>query len=747
MKAEEEEFEDTIIRPRAKEIFDSVLQSIWSATDKLFIPVLVIQWLAAMAISIWYSPRSWVGTSSFIHPHVWEATVLGGVMISLPCFLAAQFPSTLRTRLVIATAQAMLSALFIHLTDGRIESHFHVFASLALLAFYRDSKVIVLSSSLVILDHMVRGFWWPESIYGIPVPEPWRFVEHAGWVIIEDTFLLIFCRQTIAEIAEAADRQSRFEYLNTRIETKVVERTESLQLSEERFELALRGTRIGIYDWNLRTDSVYWSTRIYEILGVKPTSPEQSFESAASWLHPEDRDRVLLRVDDAIRQHIPYHDEFRLKSESGTELWVECRGHSILDDDGKPYRFTGGLIDITSRKQVETELGRRDEQLRQSQKMEAIGSLAGGIAHEFNNLLQAIRGYTRYAVKGLAADHRCREDLEQVLLATDRAAALTKQLLGFSRRHSIDRRELHPKNVIRDVVTMLRPLIGEPIEINTRISDDLGTISADPVLMQQMLMNLCINARDAMPSGGQVVLTVKRIDLGDQACKLHSLETPGPYLQISVADNGCGMCPEIQRRIFEPFFTTKEVGVGTGLGLAMVYGIVQKHAGSISVSSKPGVGTTFEILLPINADIAPSPSSLELPVFSQGTETVLVAEDERMVRELIVRILTEAGYKVLSAADGLEAFDIFNAHQTEVSLALIDAVMPQLSGHGLCEKLRARNPALPIVFCTGYNPEAGQLQFMVDQGISLVQKPFVAENLLRLVREKLDSQFLTTEVV
>ena len=747
MKAESDESAEADIRSRAQVLLADEFHSVWCATDKLFIPVLIIQWLAEMAISLWFSTRTWEGSASLVHPHVWEASIWGGIIISLPCFLAYHYPGRLSTRLVIATAQAISSALLIHLIDGRIEIHFHVFASLALLAFYRDGRVIVLSSIIVTLDLLVRGIWWPESVYGTDVADPWRFAEHTTWLVIEDTFLLIFCGQRLAEMTEAAERQARLEDLNTRIETKVVQRTESLRLSEQRFELALRGTRIGIFDWDLRTDLVYWSARVYEMLGINPIGLDQTFEAVISRLHPDERARVLTDVGAAIDRRRSFHQEFRLRSDSGEYLWVECRGNCVVDDDGGPYRFTGGLIDVTARKQVEAELLQRDEQLRQSQKLEAIGSLAGGIAHEFNNLLQTIRGYTNYAMKGLSAEDLRRQDLRQVLLAADRAAALTRQLLGFSRHQALDLRELHPEDVIHDVLAMLRPLIGETIEIVTHISEGLGTVSADPILLQQMILNLCINARDALPDGGRVTLTVKHQNLSERYCELHSLEKPGPYLLISVADNGCGMSQEIQQRIFEPFFTTKEVGAGTGLGLSMVYGIIQKHRGSITVYSEPDLGTTFNVLLPINAESLPQWKSPELPTVRRGTETILVAEDEKMVRELTVRILADAGYSVLSAADGVEALEVFDRYGSDISLALIDAVMPKLSGHGLSDELRCRNSELPIVFCTGYDPEVGQLQFITEGEIPLVQKPFEPEILLRTVRETLDAQFLTVEAV
>lgn len=739
------ELPEPAIRTRAQELFRQQIRYVWVSTDKLFISVLVVQWIAEIVISVCLSPRTWQGTQSLWHPHISEAVIWGGTIISLPCLLAIYQPGRLTTRLVIAVSQGLSSALLIHLTDGRIESHFHVFASLALLSFYRDWRTLAVSSTTVTLGHLIGGIWWPESVYGTPIADPWRFVEHATWIVIEDAFLVIFCRQSIAELEIAAERQARVELIHSQIEEQVVQRTESLRLSEERFELSLQGSRIGICDWDLLTNRVYWSARVNEILGLQPGELDETLYAGTSRLHPDDRQRVLNEVQATQQAGRPFHQEFRLRKKSGDYCWVEARGNCIFDADGTPYRCAGGLADITARKQIEAELAQRDAQLRQAHKLEAIGSLAGGIAHEFNNLLQAIRGYTKFAMQDLPQAGQPFQDLQHVLDASDRAATLTRQLLGFSRNQALDRKELQPEVVIRDLVSMLRPLIGAPIEVVTHVAADLGTIFADPVLLQQMLLNLCLNARDAMSSGGRLTLTAKCRYLNERYCELHSLNKLGAYVHFSVTDNGCGMSPEIQQRIFEPFFTTKEVDMGTGLGLSMVYGIVQQHEGCINVYSEQGIGTTFNILLPILEADVPDSIPKVYPADRGGRETILVAEDEAIVRDLTVRILTEAGYTVLTAAEGTEALEVFSRQKGEISLALIDAVMPRLSGHRLYELLRAQQPSLPIVFCTGYNPESGQLQFLMNGKLSLVQKPFDPDTLLRTIREALDNQLVTVE--
>jgi two-component system cell cycle sensor histidine kinase/response regulator CckA len=414
---------------------------------------------------------------------------------------------------------------------------------------------------------------------------------------------------------------------------------------------------------------------------------------------------------------------------------------SASDVHGKAL-YTFIARDVRNRKQMEEEIARRDEQLRQSQKLEVIGSLAGGIAHEFNNLLQAIRGYTKYGMEGLPFDDQRYLDLDQVMKAADRATVLTRQLLGFSRRQILERVNCNPREIVTDLLKLLRPVIGEHIELEFSLASDASQVYADRGLLEQMLLNLCINARDAMPDGGRLRLKTNRVEFTKKYCELHPTAKPGSYLLFSVADTGHGMTPEVQAHIFEPFFTTKEVGRGTGLGLAMVYGAVQQHEGLINVYSEVGLGTTFKIYLPIsNCDDAVATPEEASPI-SGGKETILLAEDDHSVRELAARILTGAGYSVLAAADGAEAMSLFEAHADDVSLALLDAVMPKLTGHEVFDRLRLIKPALPVVFCSGYDPEMGQVKSVMSKGLAMVQKPYDPAALLRAVRESLDAQYL-----
>ena len=424
----------------------------------------------------------------------------------------------------------------------------------------------------------------------------------------------------------------------------------------------------------------------------------------------------------------------------GNESIVEINAAPIFDKAGEVVQVVEACRDITQRVRTEEALRKKEGELRQSQKLEAVGHLAGGIAHEFNNLLQAMQGYTRFAMEGLPPDEQRYEDLGRVVQATQRATTLTHQLLGFSRRQLLQRKRLAVNDLANDVVKLLSPLIGEHIDHKTILDEGAGTVNVDPGEFQQVLVNLCLNARDAMPSGGELVLKTEGVVLSEAFCEAHENVAPGQYTVLSVSDTGCGMPPEVKERAFEPFFTTKDVGKGTGLGLATVYGIVQQHGGAIYVYSEPGQGTVFKIYLP-TVDSPAENGGFEQPAPARGGhETILVAEDEPVVQDIVTRVLQESGYTVLLASDGEEALRVFHENRSNISLALLDAVMPKLNGREVCRRIRAECPETKVVFCTGYDPETAQSQSIVDDNLRLVQKPVSPEDLLDTVRDVLDSE-------
>jgi two-component system, cell cycle sensor histidine kinase and response regulator CckA len=393
-----------------------------------------------------------------------------------------------------------------------------------------------------------------------------------------------------------------------------------------------------------------------------------------------------------------------------------------------------------------TEQHATQEQLRQSQKMESIGLLAGGVAHDFNNLLTAIQGNTQLALRKVGADDPLRHRLLEVEKAAQRAAVLTRQLLAFSRRQYLERKPANLNDTINDIMKMVRRIIGEDVEVRVNEAADLAMVFADPTQIEQVIMNLAVNARDAMPRGGLLAIETSNVELDAAYCRRYGYVQPGRYVEIKVSDTGCGMDAETQARIFEPFFTTKELGKGTGLGLAMVYGIVKQHDGHINVYSEPGHGTTFRIYLPVHARTTEVEPPLTPAPLAGGTETILVAEDEAALRALARDVLEGLGYKVLLAADGAEAVRLFATEHARIDLLLLDVVMPHMGGHEAYERMRVGNGTPPVIFMTGYSAETVQSKFVKhnrfieEAGAVLLQKPYNVESLGHMVREVLDGR-------
>jgi CheY-like chemotaxis protein len=371
--------------------------------------------------------------------------------------------------------------------------------------------------------------------------------------------------------------------------------------------------------------------------------------------------------------------------------------------------------------------------------MEALGRLAGGIAHDFNNLLSAILSYSEMVMGDLPETHPSREDLEQIRQAGSRAAELTHQLLAFSRRQLLQLRTLNLNTVVASVDRMLRRVIGEDIVLQTVLAAGLGPTRGDPGQLEQVLMNLAVNARDAMPAGGTLTITTADLEVRDPRTAPWPELAPGRYVTLAVRDTGAGMTRDVQERIFEPFFTTKPAGHGTGLGLSTVYGIVVQSGGQVFVRSAPGAGSTFTICLPAHTtDAEPTPVAVPSPPVLGGAETVLLVEDEQLVRQLTHEILHRNGYRVLEAADGLEALALLRNHPGHIDLLLTDVVMPRMSGHELVELARPLRPRMRILYVSGYSEEAIARQGQLTEGIELLAKPFTPGILTAKIRQLLD---------
>ncbi|MCF8083795.1 MAG: response regulator [Deltaproteobacteria bacterium] len=394
--------------------------------------------------------------------------------------------------------------------------------------------------------------------------------------------------------------------------------------------------------------------------------------------------------------------------------------------------------------QRETEKQRKslEDQLRQSQRLESVGRLAGGVAHDFNNLLTTITGNAQIGLMDLNRDEPLYEILKEIKDAGERAARLTRQLLAFSRKQILQPEILNLNQVVEEMDKMLVRLIGEPVELKTLLAPDLGLVKADPGQLEQVVMNLAVNARDAMPQGGKLTIETANVELDPVYAKKHGdVVTPGSHVMLAVSDTGTGMSPETQAQVFEPFFTTKEMGVGTGLGLSMVYGIVKQSNGYIWVYSEPDKGTTFKIYLP-RVETGTVDRQAEKPDFEdlQGSETILVVEDEASVRNIARKVLSRYGYTVLMAGNAEEALEVFGKHKRAVHLLLTDVVMPGRSGKKLAEKLQKQKPGLRVLFMSGYTDNSVVRNGALEEGIPFIQKPFAPDSLARKVKTLLMEQ-------
>lgn len=506
----------------------------------------------------------------------------------------------------------------------------------------------------------------------------------------------------------------------------------ALRESEERYRFLVESSNEGVWRMDANHATTFVNSAMAAMLGWTPA--EMLGKKVDAFLFPEDEAVHKVRMERRHRGEDEIYER-RFKRRDGSELWTLVAAKALKDEQG---RFEGSFAmftDITERRRAEAEHEKLREQLHHAQKLESVGRLAGGVAHDFNNMLQAILGNATLALQDIPPDHPVREYLEEIQKSAQRSADLTRQLLAFARKQTISPKVLDLNDTVAGVLKMLRRLIGEDIHLLWAPGSQLWPVHMDPGQIDQILANLCVNARDAISGAGKVTFETSNVTLDEASASSHPGGRPGNYVLLSVADTGRGMDAATKAHLFEPFFTTKEFGKGTGLGLATVFGIVQQNRGFIEVQSEPGWGTAFNIYLPRAGDV---PAEDEAPlddVLLRGTETVLVVEDEKQVLNLASRILEQYGYMVLSAATPQRALSLATAHQGPIHLLITDVVMPGLNGRELFDRLREKHRDLKCLFVSGHSPDVIAPHGVLEKGSESLQKPFTVAALAQKVRQ------------
>jgi PAS domain S-box-containing protein len=524
--------------------------------------------------------------------------------------------------------------------------------------------------------------------------------------------------------------------------------TDHLRERERRELLLHRFERIGghlpgvLFELKLRPDGTacfpYASAGMLELFRVRPEDVLDDSTPIFERVHPDDRAALGESMRASAAAMEPWSQEYRIELPHADRRWLYSTAVPERQPDGSML-WRGFVSDITERKMAERARDELEAQLRQAQKVESIGRLAGGVAHDFNNLLTSVLGFTELALGSVPPDSDAAQYLKTVLESAQRGAGLTQQLLAYARKKIVKPEVVNLNEVVMRMSHMIRRLMGESYELSLSLSPSVGMTKVDVGSFEQVLMNLAVNARDAMIGGGKLTLATSNVVLGPEYCKAHPGTPPGRYVLLSASDTGCGMTEDVLARVFEPFFTTKGLGEGTGLGLSMCHGIVQQAGGNIAVESELGRGTTFMVYLPRVFGAQPEPALQSVkPPATGGAETILVVEDETVILQVARMVLSALGYRVLTAADGVEALELVKNTEQPIHLLVTDVVMPKLGGADLAKALTELRPGLRVLYSSGYTDNAIADHGVLEEGVNFLQKPYTASDLASRVREVLD---------
>ena len=679
------------LSPRAAAIFAEDDQYILRRTDHLFAALMVLQWAAAIIAALWLSPRAWAGAYSQTHIHVWAALFLGGAIVLLPLLLVFLMPGSAPTRHTIAAAEMLMSGLLIDLTGGRIETHFHIFGALAFLSFYRDWRVLVTASIVTAADHFLGNVFFPLSLYGVAVVQPWRWLEHTGWVLFTDFFLVISVVQSRREMALVAERQARVEGVKEEVESAVVARTAELRASEEVFRQLSAASPVGIFKSDAGGGNLYANQRLAEICGLPPG------QLATGWfdcLHPDDREKAIAWYNQWAQASREISTESRLLVE-GEIRWVEARAVPLHDTDGKLSGFVGTFNDITAYKQAEESLAAACDAALETARVKS--EFLANMSHEIRTPLNGIIGMSGLLLETRLDDEQ-REFAQTIGSCGDALLTIVNDILDFSKiaagRLTFEEIDFDLARVIESALEALDTQAHRKnLELVLGIDPDVpAAVRGDPGRLRQVLTNLLGNAIK-FTDQGEVVLEVSAKAVTDSEAQIH----------FKIRDSGIGISPEVQRRLFQPFSqadssTSRKYG-GTGLGLAISMELVRGLGGEIVLESEPGKGSTFHFVLPFRRQQTPAPST-------NGRSNLrglraLVVDDSATNRRIVSYQLAAWGIEsdpFADARDGLAALRA-QTHDHRYDVAILDFQMPEMDGLEMARTIRADHsiPPLPLL--------------------------------------------------
>ena len=538
----------------------------------------------------------------------------------------------------------------------------------------------------------------------------------------------------LAHIYDITDRK--------RAEEELRQANESLLLSEKDLRESQRIAHVGSWRLDIVSNEVVWSEELYKMYGFDPALPPPPYTEHQKLFTPESWGRLSAALSQTVETGIPYELELETVRDNGSRGWMWVRGETVLDARGEIVGLCGAAQDITDRKLIEQERVLLESQLRQALKMEAMGTLAGGIAHDFNNILAAIMGYSELALGNTHTESENQDYLAQILAATARAKKLVQQILIFSRKSEVKMKPIDLNHQVTQAVELIKQTIPRMVNIELLLAEGLRPITGDSGQIEQIVMNLGVNASDAMPEGGDLVIETENVSLDGEYCQEHLEVEPGDYVRLQISDTGHGMTKEVAQHIFDPFFTTKEVGKGTGLGLATVYGIVRGHGGFINCYSEPGQGTAFNIYFPaLQAEDTPKTSGLKATVEAPGgSETILLVDDEEPLRDLGRLILSREGYEVITAGSGEEALEIFRQKEGGFDLVILDLNMPGIGGHKCFREMLKLDPQTKALVASGYSFNSQLRDTLATGAAGYLAKPYQRVKMLRKIREVLDKK-------